>query len=1012
MRSAALSGLGGSLLIAVASQAVAQTAAPIDRPLARWQHTTWSAESDLPRYGAHLPLISPDGYLWLSARRSLIRFDGVQFMVFDSTTSPALRTTSAGEFLPWAVDRRGVMWIVGPDGQLIAYENGNLRIVLPAGSAVASSVTSDSAGRIWIRTSEMRAMLDGKFVESPLPKSIDPRRINVVRADTGRGHWVGTDDGLLHVVDGVVTRIGSGQISPMLQSRDGRLWAVGSGLGGGTWHYDGKRWTPLILPGGTKPVFARSAREGPDGSVWISSNIDGLVRWRAGRIERFTEADGLSSDRMSAVVAFDEDGAVWATTQEGIDRLRPSSFMRVDSLIEGASTSLGEIATDASGALWMISRSRQLLRLDSGLVRPRGLAWEASRVPTPDVFGGRFVAPSREGVWLLTRPNRLMHRTRTAMRVYGAAGLPEAQPLAALEGRDGALWLAYGPEFGRLRDGRYRTVDRPDCNFPVGALLSFAEDARGDIWAACGKHGPLMIIRGDSVIDTVSVPGLGVGVINRIVHEGGDTLWFTSSSRVHRIIGRRVDAVDVKGISSVLEAQTLAVLAQGQLWLASVNGIVRLPLKALHGAADGTGVPVRAEFLDALDGLPRPRLNRLNPRALHAGADGRVWVVARSGLAVSDGFVPPGVARAPEARVDEVRVNGRVFALDAQDNRSVIGQTLSSRDDRLEIRFSAPHLSLARRVLVEYRLEGVDADWRSDSLTRVAQYSRLDPGDYRFRVRAWSPDGSRFGQEALVDFSVKAVWHESAWFRAVILFAATAIAFAVAVTLQRRRARFEAARMRREFDAVLTERTRIAGELHDTLLQGIAGITLHLEGVRGKLPRDSAVTAALADIVGRAEHTLREARAMVWDIRSAPATPRPVHELLRSLASEVIGSESIIVTCEHTGEPRLLGNELEHAILRVAREALLNAVKHAEPRSISIVLHYERERVTLEVRDDGKGTDGARFSDARAEGHFGVAGMHERARRAGGTLTLHSAPGRGTQLRLTLPSRPLNTQQD
>jgi signal transduction histidine kinase len=382
---------------------------------------------------------------------------------------------------------------------------------------------------------------------------------------------------------------------------------------------------------------------------------------------------------------------------------------------------------------------------------------------------------------------------------------------------------------------------------------------------------------------------------------------------------------------------------------------------------------------------------------LRLGADGRLWILTRSGLTVTDGAFEIGVGRAPTPRVDGISVGGVPMALEAR-------LALPAEPDRVEFEFSAPHPALAERVRMEYRLDGVDRQWRTDTLARRAGYTQLRPGRYVFRVRAWSPDGTQRSDEAALEFRVRASWYQSAWFIALAFLAFGALIFAGAVDLQRRRTRLEAERMRRDFDVVLSERARIARELHDTLLQGFAGITLHLEGVRGKLAQDHPASGTLTDVMGRAEAAIREARAMVWDIRSPGHGEIEVIDALRKVALDALAGRDIALHCVEEGQRRPLTAELEQTLLRVAGEAVVNAARHADPRDVAIVLTYDRTRVMLEVRDDGRGDDLSRFESAAAVGHFGVVGMHERARRAGGTLVVLSAPGKGTIIRLTLPT--------
>lgn len=985
-----------TLLVAmVPARAAGQLA---DRPLTTWHHTSWTGEEGPPRPGNYLMAMSADGYLWLSARGSLIRFDGARFRVFDSTSTPALRATRTGEFVPGGVDSAGVMWIYGPDGALISYDAGRFQVVTGPNPRAGQIMQFDGHGRPMIRAPDLRILRNGRLEQVALPPGVPDSTVWGMVADTGSGVWLGTtDNGLLHVVGDSVERLGTGAIRALLQSADGAVWAIGTGLGRGVWRFDGQRWSQLLLPGSGESFHVRSAYEGADGSIWFPSNVRGLLRWRDGTIERFGTAEGLSSERLTSPMVLDRDGAVWVSTDAGIDRVRPSSFTLVDSARGRSLRNVESMAPDASGALWVVSTRPEILLLDSGAVRGRAGLPVADRFAVSDREWGAALFAGREGgVWLASRAPGVVHRTRTSARVLPAHDLASAAgAVDGFEARDGNILVRFGRELRRLRGGAFERLPRSPCPAPTvaGAL---AEDAAGLVWLSCDAQSTLRVLHGDSVVAEVSLPDSAARVV-RIVPEAGDTLWVTSRSALFRVTGRRVVEVPLRGADDLLGGFAQVIAAHGRLWLANTEGIAHVPLAELHRAAERLADSATAVRVDALDGIPDPRLSRLQPRALQLGADGRLWILTRSGLAVTDGAFEERASRAPMPRVDGVSVGGVSLSLEERADLPV-------DPDRVEFDFSAPHPALAERVRMEYRLDGVDRQWRPDTLARRAAYTQLRPGRYVFRVRAWSPDGTQRSDEASLSFRVRASWYQSAWFIALAFLTFGALIFAGTIELQRRRARIESARMRRDFDVVLSERARIARELHDTLLQGFAGITLHLEGVRGKLAQDHPASGTLTDVVGRAESALREARAMVWDIRSPGHGEIEVIDALRKVGLEALAGRDIALHCVEEGQRRPLTAEIEQTLLRVAGEAVANAARHADPRDVAIVLSYERTRVVLEVRDDGRGDEMSRFESAAAAGHFGVVGMHERARRAGGTLVVRSAPGEGTIIRLTLPT--------
>jgi signal transduction histidine kinase len=219
----------------------------------------------------------------------------------------------------------------------------------------------------------------------------------------------------------------------------------------------------------------------------------------------------------------------------------------------------------------------------------------------------------------------------------------------------------------------------------------------------------------------------------------------------------------------------------------------------------------------------------------------------------------------------------------------------------------------------------------------------------------------------------------------------------------RRRARERALEAR--FAGVLAERTRMAREIHDTLLQGFTGITLQLQAIVHEVTR--APERAKEDverILTLADKALADARQAVWDMRTPALQATGLAEALEDITRRAANRAAPTVRFRLTGTPRPLEPAAEMALSRIGQEAVANALKHAAARTIDVELAYERRATRLVVRDDGRGFDPAGTRAARG-GHWGLVGMRERAEQVGARLTVSSASGRGTELVAVVPSR-------
>jgi signal transduction histidine kinase/ligand-binding sensor domain-containing protein len=984
------------------SDAVAQSA---DLPLRHLHHTAWTGDTGPPS-GVHVLGRSRDGYLWLSGLNSLLRFDGVRFAVIDSTVSSALASSVSGLFIPIALDRDGVLWIARPDHAIIAYDNGNFRIVLPPAPEGGTDIAIDGAGRRWLYGGggRLRQIRNGRAERVSLPASLpDTGIIGIVR-DTGQGIWIGTRmQGLWHLVGNRAERVSPldakprAEARPLIQARDGTLWAIGSGVGGGLHRLVGSRWIPASSDK-SGPLYARAAAEDSTGAVWFGTVGRGAVRWHRGAFEQFTTTDGLS-DLSVTDLLLDSSGTIWISTDGGgLDRLRPSAFVTLGRRDGLPFESPYRVAEDESGSLWATGiDSMWPVELRGGALDGRTAAMRVTlaRLPAQDDY--ELLAAARGGgVWFGPRHGGLVrYRNSRTDRWTSKDGLPKDRLWYALETRDSAVWLGIVPRgFGVLRNGRFSNVSLPGD--PRGSVSDAVEDARGHLWVAVHDGAYLYEFVGGRLARRLGrAEGLAMPVED-LVLEGGDTLWGRSDSGLVRIAGGRVALVRSPLIAPMVLPESRLATVGDQLWAVSPASIMRLSLAALHAVADGRPAHLQPRTFGMSDGLATPRSTRFNVPTVFRAHDGRLWINTPGGLAVLDPARALLDSIAPTAHIEEVSALGRVFHGDT-------GIRLPPNPDRVTIHYTAMDAFAFERTRSQYLLEGVDPAWIEGTTPRVATYTRLGPGNYRFRVRAWNEDGVPSAREAVMSFRVLPAWYQMLWFRAVELLLAIAAVAMAGIALQLRRNRLTTERMRVQFETTLAERTRIAGELHDTLLQGFTGLTLRLEGFRLRLAKSSPRDAVdLAGILTSADGALLEARQSLWDMRSPSMDRKDLAEALEIAAREAMIDTPMHLHFEVSGLRRILSPALEATMLYVGREAVRNAVLHASASAIDVALLYTPHNVHLAVSDNGVGVSGAYLDRATTTGHFGVLGMRERAARVGGTLALVSTPGEGTTITLAL----------
>jgi signal transduction histidine kinase len=308
-------------------------------------------------------------------------------------------------------------------------------------------------------------------------------------------------------------------------------------------------------------------------------------------------------------------------------------------------------------------------------------------------------------------------------------------------------------------------------------------------------------------------------------------------------------------------------------------------------------------------------------------------------------------------------------------------------------------LSIPERVLFRYKLEGKDTGWTDVGTRRQAYYNGLAPKEYRFRVMACNNDGVWNEAGASWGFSIVPAFYQTSWFQSLYVLAGAGLVW----LLYRFRLKQMTAKVKLRYTERLAERTRIARDLHDTLLQSLAGVSLQLDGISKRVPAASE-KASLTGLREQVDFCFREARVKVWDLRSPALEGQGLAAALREFV-ERLGPLST-ARCGFTvsGEPRPCAPEVEEELLRIAQEAANNANRHAQAKEIRVALEYGASWLTLSISDDGKGFD---FEEGlRKTGHWGLKNMQERAAQIRGKCRITTAAGKGTQIEIRVPFSP------
>jgi signal transduction histidine kinase len=284
------------------------------------------------------------------------------------------------------------------------------------------------------------------------------------------------------------------------------------------------------------------------------------------------------------------------------------------------------------------------------------------------------------------------------------------------------------------------------------------------------------------------------------------------------------------------------------------------------------------------------------------------------------------------------------------------------------------------------------------------QYSNLRPGKYRFRVIAANNSGVWNEKGASLDFSIAPAYWQTSWFRALCVAAVLGVLW----MLYWLRGRQLAHRFDLRLEGRVQERTRIARDFHDTLLQSFNAVLLRFRTAQKLLPaRPDEARQVLESAIDEGRAALTEGRQALQGLRSSLVETNELRQAIAALTEELAGTAAaerrVEVRLSTDGTPQGLRPLVRDDIYQIASEALRNAFRHAGASRIEVHLANDDQSYGLRVRDDGKGIDPELLSGAGLPGHFGLAGMRERAEQIGGKLTVSSTAGSGTEIAFSLP---------
>lgn len=947
-------------------------------PLAEYTVTTWTDKDGLTSGRVRALAQDTTGYLWLGTDSGVIRFDGFRFTSWEAL---GLAPVPHGPVSTLLAARDGSLWIGFEFGGVARLHQRQVQMwTTPADIGVSynASLMEDHTGAVWVVSRDgLHRYAGGRwenlFGRDGLPTG---KEVMSVFEDSRSDIWVALRDSIFR------RRYGQSRFEQADTLEEATLiyqW-FSEDAAGQVWRTDLRtgarpigdrgRSTSLMSGLGVQVIHDRQ------GGLWVGTRGEGLWRVlpgtedRRGRVEHATVGDGLPSDSINALLE-DRDGNIWVGLTSGLQRYSARKALTI--------TTFGEPGTMAAlpdGSMW-VSTPRGLVRFaPDGRTRVYD---ERDGLP-----GSRVLSLNVNGddLWVVTSRGLTRFDGRRFVRV-SFPGLETLVRLSTTATQGDTVWLRDAQKgMYRLRAGVVDAVrGLPDA--VSRRVFDMRVDRQGTLWVA-SVDGVLASVDRAGAIRTYALP---LGDLGTLYDDHDGVLWVGGRYGLARIADGTISTV---GPQNGLPGSVTAVIedSEGVLWIACGSGILRTDkAEFMRGAADRS-YQVRFRMLDTSEGTAGSPLSGRWKAARDAG--GRLWFATGAGLTIIDPRHPALRALPPALRptVEALSANGR--RVPPQNGLRLPGGT-----SHIQFDYAALALTHPLRVRFRYRLDGVDSDWVNAGANTQASYANLATGRYRFHLMASDGSGDWVETPVPLEFTIEPRFHETSTFYAVALVGVGLLTWGAW--------QFRVRQIRHQLRQVLAERVRMSRTIHDTLLQGLAGLALHIDHLAETTPGPGR--AAFVTLRRRVEAYLREARRSVWELRSPMLLDHDFVTALKATADRIFSDTHTTVSVHVEGDAYPCPAKIEEHILSIAHESMSNAFRHARAAHVDVHVEYGEHEFRMSIKDDGPGFDLS--AAGRLQEHYGLATMREHADEARGVLSIATRPGSGTTVSVVVSRQGL-----
>jgi len=977
---------------------------------------SWQREQGLPENYVRALAQTSDGYIWVGADEGVSRFDGVNFFSLGLQEG-----FQSGPVQVLFGDSRGALWIGSVGNGLSCWQGGRLHTFTMRDGLPSDSITAlaeDGQGRLWVGTRAGLVVLQsGRF--SPLNgmDNFSGKAITTIFRDRKGTMWVGaTGAGVFSYQGNKFIQLHDAAVNSLLQDphcllvdQKGRMW-IGAGDAFVLCREDG-HWRRFGIPQHLATHYISALAEEPDGTVWAGSVGEGLFQFKSGKLVAVNASSGLSDNLVEALLV-DSEGKLWVGTHGGLNRICPkkvSALSHADGLDYGAIQGLAEIK---SGLIWA-AQPNGVYQWDGRMFRRLMLNGLPSREPTTS-----SMLAAKDGSCWVAGSYGLFHfkNPQAAEEEGGVPALTNLSITALGQNLKGELWA--GTRQGALwhfADGKWQMETNCQHGYAITAIVSGAD---GNLWVGTEGDGVYRFSEG-TYVQAEKLSGLPSGWIRTLYVDAQGTLWIgTAGGGLSRFQNNHIATFTMREglpdntISQILEDDV------GDLWLGGDRGIARVKKSDLANLAAHKIPAVYPQIYGRTDGmLSEECTSGFFPAGLKTKT-GLLWFSTLKGIVIIDPHrtisSPAPAVVMEQTLVDgvpdlpvNIRPNTKAGLPQKVDGGVTKSLRLTPGKHTLEFHFAGLNFDAPERVRFRYRLEGLDLNWVDAGTRRVAFYSFVPPGSYRFEVIACNGDGiwNKAGDSLML--TVLPHFWQTWWFIGMMAFGAVIIGAASIRFVVKRRLQQRLKRLEQE-QILERERTRIAQDLHDIMGAKLCRISFLSEHARVRQEIPIELQEEMRSISDDSREVLQSLDEMVWAVNPQKDTLDHLVSYIGQYAQEYFQRTGIECALEIPPfvPVQPISSQSRHHLFLAVHEALTNILKHSGATRAGITMSCPNSDFKVVISDNGTGFDpgSTEFNSSISAAGFcnGLDNMRRRMDELGGRCVIESRLGSGTTIQFLL----------